>query len=163
MAIEKSDAIVVFGVTGDLAYKKIFPALHALVRRGHLKEPVIGVAKTERTPEQIRAKVRESLENHGGVDPQALASLLGLLRYVSGDYRDSATFERLRKALGFAYADPVEDANKANHVGMVRYGTEPLMVWGAAQGMANPKHLLTIFLWEFDRPLPGKARSVPVA
>jgi glucose-6-phosphate 1-dehydrogenase len=102
MATEKSDAIVVFGLTGDLAYKQIFPALHALVRRGHLKEPVIGVAKTERTPEQIRAKVRESIESHGGVDPQALASLLGLLRYVSGDYRDPATFERLRKALGSA-------------------------------------------------------------
>jgi glucose-6-phosphate 1-dehydrogenase len=102
MATEKSDAIVVFGLTGDLADKQIFPALHALVRRGHLKEPVIGVAKTERTPEQISAKVRGSLENHGGIDPQALASLLGLLRYVSGDYRDPATFERLRKALGSA-------------------------------------------------------------
>jgi glucose-6-phosphate 1-dehydrogenase len=84
-ATEKSDAIVVFGVTGDLAYKKIFPALHALGRRGQLKEPVIGVAKAERTLEQIRATVRESLEKHGGVDPQALGSLLGLLRYVSGD------------------------------------------------------------------------------
>ena len=102
MATEKSDAIVVFGATGDLAHKKIFPALHALVRRGDLKEPIIGVAKTERTPEQIRAKVRESLENHGGVDLQALTSLLGLLRYVSGDYRDPATFEGLRKALGSA-------------------------------------------------------------
>lgn len=102
MATEESDAIVFFGVTGDLAYKKIFPALHALVRRGHLKVPVIGVAKRERTPEQIRATVRESLENHGGVDPQASASLLGLLQYVSGDYRDPATFERLRKALGSA-------------------------------------------------------------
>lgn len=102
MATEKSDAIVFFGATGDLAYKKIFPALQAMVRRGHLKESVIGVAKPERTPEQIRATVHESLENHGGVDPQALASLLGLLRYVSGDYRDPATFERLRKALGSA-------------------------------------------------------------
>jgi len=102
MATEKSDAIVIFGVTGDLAYKKIFPALHALVRRGHLTVPVIGVAKTEWKPEQIRAKVRESLENHGGGDPQALASLLGLLRYVSGDYRDPATFDRLRKKLGSA-------------------------------------------------------------
>ena len=102
MATEKSDAIVFFGATGDLAGKKIFPALQAMVRRGDLKESVIGVAKTERTPEQIRATVRESLEKHGGVDPQALASLLGLLRYVSGDYRDPATFERLRKALGSA-------------------------------------------------------------
>jgi glucose-6-phosphate 1-dehydrogenase len=106
MATEKSDAVVVFGLTGDLGHKKIIPALHALVRRGHLKEPVIGVARTERTPEQIRAKVRESLENHGGVDPKALAGLLGLLRFVSGDYRDPATFERLRKALGSA-ARPV--------------------------------------------------------
>lgn len=106
MATEKSDAVVVFGLTGDLGHKKIIPALHALVRRGHLKEPVIGVARTERTPEQIRGKVRESLENHGGVDPEALAGLLGLLRFVSGDYRDPATFERLRKALGSA-ARPV--------------------------------------------------------
>ena len=99
MATEKPDAIVVFGVSSDLAQKKIFPALHALVRRGHLKEPVIGVAKTDRTPEQIRAIVRASLEDHGGVDPEAFAGLLGLLRYVSGDYRDPATFERLGKAL----------------------------------------------------------------
>jgi len=83
MATEKSDAIVFFGATGDLAYKKIFPALQAMVRRGHLKMPVIEVAKRERTPEQIRATVRESLENHGDVDPQDLARLLGLLRYVS--------------------------------------------------------------------------------
>src|SRR5580765_2741350 len=102
MATETSDALVVFGFTGDLAAKKILPALQALVRRGHLKGPVIGVAKTERTPEQIRATVRESLEHHGGVDPQALASLLDSLRYVSGDYRDPATFARLRQALGSA-------------------------------------------------------------
>jgi len=102
MATERPDALVVFGVTGDLAYKKIFPALHALARRGHLTVPVIGVAKRERTSEQIRATVRESLEHHGGIDPQALASLLGLLQYVSGDYRDPTTFERLRNALGSA-------------------------------------------------------------
>ena len=102
MAIEKPSAIVVFGVSGDLAQKKIFPALYTLIRRGSLKEPVIGVAKTARTDEQIRAKVRESLERHDGVDPQALARLMRLLRYVSGDYRDPATFERLRKVLGSA-------------------------------------------------------------
>jgi glucose-6-phosphate 1-dehydrogenase len=102
MATEKSDAVVIFGVTGDLGHKKIIPALHALVRGGHLKVPVIGVAKRERTSEQIRATVRESLEHHGGIDPQALAGLLGLLQYVSGDYRDPATFERLRNALGSA-------------------------------------------------------------
>jgi len=75
----------------------------------------------------------------------------------------SDDIERLRKALGFAYTDPVDDANKTNHVGMVRYGTEPLMIWGMAPGMANPKHLQTIFLWEFDRPLPGKGLRSPIA
>lgn len=102
MATETSDALVVFGLTGDLGAKKIFPALQALVRHGAFKGPVIGVAKTERTPEQIRAIVRESLENHGGIDPQALASLLDSLRYVSGDYRNPATIARLRTALGSA-------------------------------------------------------------
>src|ERR1044071_9204418 len=98
---EKSNAIVFFGATGDLAYKQIFPALHAMVRRGHLKEePIIGVAKTERTPDQLRATIRKSLEDHGGIDPQALATLMGLFRYVHGDYRDPATFTRLGKALG---------------------------------------------------------------
>jgi glucose-6-phosphate 1-dehydrogenase len=102
METEKPDAIIVFGITGDLAQKKIFPALYALVHSGKLNEPVIGVAKTERTTEQIRAMVRESLETHNHVDPQTLARLIGLLRYVSGDYRDPATFERLRKALDSA-------------------------------------------------------------
>jgi glucose-6-phosphate 1-dehydrogenase len=102
MATEPSDALVVFGFTGDLAAKKILPALQALVRRGHLKGPVIGVAKPERMPEQIRTQVRENLERHGGVDPQASASLLESLRYVSGDYRDPTTFARLRTALGSA-------------------------------------------------------------
>ena len=102
MATETSDALVVFGFTGDLAAKKILPALQTLVRRGHLKGPIIGVAKSERTPEQIRAQVRETLERHGGVDPQASASLLESLRYVSGDYRTPATFARLRTALGSA-------------------------------------------------------------
>jgi protein SCO1/2 len=67
-----------------------------------------------------------------------------------------ADLERLRRALGFAYADPVEDGDKTNHVGMVRYGTEPLMMWGAQPGMANPEHLLRVLLWELDRPMPGK-------
>ncbi|MEP6934407.1 MAG: glucose-6-phosphate dehydrogenase [Nitrospirota bacterium] len=100
MATEKPDAIVVFGVSGDLAQKKIIPALYALVCRGYFKGPVIGVAKRERTPEQIRAMVRESLESHGGVNPQTFASLIESIHYVGGDYRDPATFTRLRKALG---------------------------------------------------------------
>lgn len=102
MGIPKSDAIVFFGASGDLAYKKIFPALQALARRGHLTMPVIGVAKTEWNLEQLKDRVRDSLTEHGGLDAQAFAKLSGLLRYVSGDYRERGTFERLRKALGSA-------------------------------------------------------------
>jgi glucose-6-phosphate 1-dehydrogenase len=106
MAIEQSDAIVLFGATGDLASKKIFSALQAMVRRDHLGVPVIGVARREWNLEQWTAQVRDSLEKHVGVDVQAFAKLSKLLRYVSGDYRDPATFARLRKALGSA-ARPV--------------------------------------------------------
>lgn len=102
MATEQPDAMVVFGVSGDLARKKIIPALHALVRRGSFKGPVIGVAKTERSPEELRAIVRMSLEDQGGIDPQAFADLIGSLHYVSGDYQDPATFDRLRVAIGSA-------------------------------------------------------------
>ena len=93
MAIDKPDAVIVFGVSGDLAQKKIFPALQALVRRGDLKEPVIGVPKTERSLEQIQAIGRKSVENHGGVGPEALARLImSLLRHVSGDYQVPSHF-----------------------------------------------------------------------
>ena len=102
MAVEKSDAMVLFGVAGDLAHKKIFPALQAMVRRGQLDVPVIGVARREWSLEQWTAQVRDSLEKQAGVDVQAFAKLSRLLRYVRGDYRDAATFERLRKDLGTA-------------------------------------------------------------
>ncbi len=95
-----SDALVFFGATGDLAYKKIFPSLQAMVRRGHLDVPVIGVAKAGWTIDQLRARARDSLENHGGVDPAAFDKLCCLLRYVDGDYNDRATFQALRKELG---------------------------------------------------------------
>jgi glucose-6-phosphate 1-dehydrogenase len=97
-----SDAFVFYGATGDLAYKKIFPALHAMVKRGHLDVPVIGVAKAGWNLEQFRARAKDSLEKHGGLDPAAFATLCGLLRYVDGDYQDSATFQAIRKALGSA-------------------------------------------------------------
>ncbi|MGE3977863.1 MAG: glucose-6-phosphate dehydrogenase [Nitrospira sp.] len=102
MVMAKSDAIVFFGASGDLAYKKIFPALQAMARRGHLEMPVIGVAKDEWNLERLRSRVRESLTEHGGLDEQAFAKLSELLRYVSGDYREKATFERLRAELGSA-------------------------------------------------------------
>src|SRR5271165_5039698 len=100
MSESQSDALVFFGATGDLAYKKIFPALQAMVKRGHLSVPVIGVAKSGWTIEQFRVRARESLENHGGIDPAAFDQLCGLLRYVDGDYSDPATFEAIRRELG---------------------------------------------------------------
>jgi glucose-6-phosphate 1-dehydrogenase len=96
----KSDALVFFGATGDLAYKKIFPSLQAMLKRGHLDVPVIGVAKAGWTLDQFKARVRDSLEKHGGLDAAAFDKLAGLLRYVDGDYADQTTFEALRKQLG---------------------------------------------------------------
>ncbi len=101
-AAAQSDALVFFGATGDLAYKKIFPALQAMVRRGHLSVPVIGVAKAGWGLEQFRARARDSVEKHGGLDPSAFPKLLELLRYVDGDYNDPATFTALRTQLGGA-------------------------------------------------------------
>jgi glucose-6-phosphate 1-dehydrogenase len=97
-----SDALVFFGATGDLAYKKIFPSLQAMARRGRLNVPVIGVAKAGWTLEQLRARALDSVEKHGGLDRDAFARLSGLLRYVDGDYKDPATFEALRRELGGA-------------------------------------------------------------
>ena len=96
------DALVFFGATGDLAYKKIFPALQALVRRGALDVPVIGVARSPWGLEELKARMRESLERHGGVDPGAVAKLSSLLRYVGGDYADGATFKAIKQCLGSA-------------------------------------------------------------
>jgi glucose-6-phosphate 1-dehydrogenase len=97
-----SDAIVFFGATGDLAYKKVFPALEAMVRRRQLDVPVIGVAKSGWNLEQLKARAKDSLEKHGASDPAAFAKLCSLLRYIDGDYRSPATFARLREALGSA-------------------------------------------------------------
>src|SRR6516165_5154468 len=103
MTTPVSDALVFFGATGDLAYKKIFPALHAMVRHGHLDVPVIGVARAGWNLQQLKAHARESIEKHGGgVDDAALAKLESLLRYVDGDYREPATFQALRRELGNA-------------------------------------------------------------
>ena len=97
-----SDALVFFGATGDLAYKKIFPSLQAMVKRGHLNVPVIGVAKAGWNLDQLRARAKDSLEKHGGLDPAAFEKLTSLLRYVDGDYQDPATFTALRKELSDA-------------------------------------------------------------
>src|SRR5262245_39073316 len=97
-----SDALVFFGATGDLAYKKIFPALQAMIQRGNLDIPVIGVAKAGWSLDQLRARAKDSVEKHGGLDPAAFAKLSGLLKYVSGDYGDRSTFDSLRKELAGA-------------------------------------------------------------
>jgi glucose-6-phosphate 1-dehydrogenase len=99
----RSDALVFFGATGDLAHKMIFPALQALVKAGRLDVPVIGVAKAGWGLDDLRARARDSLEKFGGgVDPTAFARLSEGLRYVDGDYDDPRTFEQLRQALGSA-------------------------------------------------------------
>src|SRR5215831_11175786 len=98
-----SDALVFFGATGDLAYKKIFPALQAMLKRGHLNVPVVGVAKAGWALEQLKARAHDSLEKHGGVDPAAFEKLASLLRYVDGDYQDPETFKALRRELKDAH------------------------------------------------------------
>ncbi|HXP87289.1 MAG TPA: glucose-6-phosphate dehydrogenase [Bryobacteraceae bacterium] len=98
----KSDALVFLGATGDLAYKKIFPALQAMVMRGHLNVPVIGVAKAGWNLEQFRARAQDSVTKHGGLDPAAFNQLSGLLRYIDGDYQDPATWNALCRELNGA-------------------------------------------------------------
>jgi glucose-6-phosphate 1-dehydrogenase len=102
MNLQRSDAFVFFGATGDLAYKKIFPSLQAMVKRGHLNVPVIGVARSAKDLGELRARARDSLEKHGGLDPAAFDKLSSLLRYVRGDNGDPATYQALREELGGA-------------------------------------------------------------
>jgi glucose-6-phosphate 1-dehydrogenase len=99
MSEPQSDALVFFGATGDLAYKKIFPSLQAMVKSGRLNVPVIGVAKAGWDVGKLRERAYDSLEKHGGVDQAAFEKLSSLLRYVDGDYQNPATFEALRQQL----------------------------------------------------------------
>jgi glucose-6-phosphate 1-dehydrogenase len=99
----RSDALVIFGFTGDLAGKKIFPALYAMVRKGALTVPVIGVASSKWSTDQLRERVRDSVEHEGEIDDASVFDrLIDLLRYVSGDYKDPETFQALKTALGNA-------------------------------------------------------------
>ncbi len=102
MTASHSDALVFFGATGDLAYKKIFPALQAMARRGNLNIPIVGVAKSGWNVDQLRARARESVEKHGGLDREAFDRMCRLLRYVDGDYHEASTFQALHKELGSA-------------------------------------------------------------
>jgi glucose-6-phosphate 1-dehydrogenase len=95
-----SDALVFFGAKGDLAFKKIFPSLNAMVKRGSLNVPVIGVARSGWNLNQLRARARESVERHGEFDPPVFDKLISLLRCVEGDYQDLATFQAIRRELG---------------------------------------------------------------
>ena len=103
MARTKSDALVVFGVTGDLAHKQIIPALYAMVKRGELTSPVVGVAFENWSVEKLQKRIRESIERAGGVDDKnALKTLLARFTYVSGDYKDAGTFTKIKQALAGA-------------------------------------------------------------
>jgi glucose-6-phosphate 1-dehydrogenase len=103
MASPRSDALVLFGITGDLAYKKIFPALQAMIRRGHLDVPIVGVSRSGWNLEKLRERARDSLEHSpGGLDEAAFATLTRLLRYVEGDYGDPRTFQELCATLADA-------------------------------------------------------------
>ncbi len=131
MTPNPSDALVFFGATGDLAYKKIFPALQAMVKRGNLDVPVIGVARSGWDVEKLRARAKDSLETHGGLDPVAWPKLSALLNYVDGAYEDPATFEAVRDALG--------NAKHPSHflaIPPVLFGTvvEQLVKSGSAKG-----------------------------
>ncbi len=97
-----SDALVFFGASGDLAYKKVFPALQRLARRGKLDLPVVGVARSGWTRDQLVERARASVTEHGGLDEEAFPRLTAQLRYVDGDYNDPSTFSRLRAELGRA-------------------------------------------------------------
>ena len=130
-AANASDALVFFGATGDLAYKKIFPALQNMVRHGHLSVPVIGVAKSGWTVERLRERAQASLKEYGGgVDPAAWSELAGRLQYIDGDYADPATFTKLRAALGDGKAshplprDPAEPLRQ-RHRGALRSRAAP--------------------------------------
>ena len=100
MTVSRSDALVLFGVTGDLAHKMIFPALYAMAKRGSLEVPVIGVAFPKWSLERLRKRVVDSIKRSGGIDNRrALDHLLSLIRYVSGDYHDLGTFTAIKKEL----------------------------------------------------------------
>jgi glucose-6-phosphate 1-dehydrogenase len=102
MSPPRSDALVFFGATGDLAHKQIFPALYAMAQRGQLEVPVIGVAKAGWTLEQLRARARESIAHHGALDEAVFKKLVDRLRYIDADYKQPATYTALREALGAA-------------------------------------------------------------
>ncbi len=87
-----SDALVFFGATGDLAYKKIFPSLQSMIKRGSLNQPIVCVAKAGWDLEQMKERAKDSLDKHGGIHEESLNKLFGLLHYVDGNYSNRSTF-----------------------------------------------------------------------
>src|SRR6267378_7694807 len=160
MSDSHSDALVFFGATGDLAYKKIFPALQAMIKRGHLDVPVIGVAKAGWNLDQFRARAHDSLQKHdGGVDAAAFEKLSSLLRYVDGDYNEPATFQALGKEL--------KGAQRPGHYlaippALFEPVLEQLAHWGCTTGariivekpfghdLPSAQHLNKVLLRKFD-------------
>ena len=104
-AIE-SDAFVFFGATGDLAYKKIFPALYAMVHKGELTIPIIGIARAGWSLDKLRERARASVQEAGDIEPECFAKMAALMRYVDGDYADPETFEKLKETLGTLPPNP---------------------------------------------------------
>jgi glucose-6-phosphate 1-dehydrogenase len=139
-----SDALVLFGATGDLAHKKIFPALQALVQRGHLDMPVIGVARSGWNLERLRERVRDSLRQHGSTDDQAAERLCARLRYIDGDYQDKATFAQLAKELG--------EARRPLHYLAIPPSMFPTVVTGLA-GLASTPAARVVVEKPFGRDL----------
>ncbi len=129
-----SDAVVFFGATGDLAYKQIFPSLQKLAKRGKLTGPVIGVAKAGWNLEQFKARAKDSVEKHGGVDPVGFPILLDKLRYVDGDYKDAQTFANVRKELGSATTSHPLSGHSALPL---RRGSHPVEGVGIVAGRAG--------------------------
>ncbi len=156
-----SDALVFFGATGDLAYKKIFPSLQAMVKRGHLGVPVIGVAKAGWDLDRFRARARDSVETHGGLDPAAFDTLCKLLRYVDDDYEDPATFHALRGELGAARRPAFYLAIPPALFGLVvgqlarsgcTKGARVILEKPFGRDLASARELNRILLGSFDEP-----------
>ena len=160
MSTDAADALVFFGATGDLAYKKIFPALQAMVKRGGLNVPVIGVANGGWTLERLQARVADSLEKHGGVDSAAFAKLKSQLRYIDGNYEDMGTFQALRKALDgskrpthYLAIPPVLFGNVVEHLAGAQCagsGTRVVVEKPFGRDLTSARHLNQILLQTFD-------------
>jgi glucose-6-phosphate 1-dehydrogenase len=155
-----SDALVFFGATGDLAYKKIFPALQTMIKRGTLNAPVIGVAKAGWNLDQLKARAKDSVEKHGGLDPAAFEKLSALLRYVDGAYEDAATFQAIRRELGSAqrpahylaippalFATVVQQLGKA---GCVQDGARVVVEKPFGRDLESARQLNQVLLQTFD-------------